>query len=411
MRILRFEAAYPHYWQTFYRDRPGLEQKSYAEQRAAFDYDAFMYAGALKEDFKPLGHEVHEVFYNVEPLQKAWAKENGVSWPRGVWIQAIVLAQIRGWKPDVILWHSGRDFSREFLQQAHAASPTVRLMGVFIGSPFHEIDILKGFDFVLSCKQEFTDRFRNAGMRAYYFQHVFDQRVLSRLPPPPSQRMNDVVFSGNLVRQPGCHFEREQILERMADFPGMRIYSPQFDLTRAHDLADTVLRRGAYYFVQVLSKLGVPAATRRRIPVIGKAATWTTPPVGQLNPHLRPFLRPAVYGLKMFETLRNARVCLNTHGDIAGTEAANIKMFEAAGVGVCLLTDWKPNLKGFFELDREVVAYRSADECLEKARWLLDHPAECNAVGRAGQARTSRDHTHTRRAARLHELILQEIKR
>jgi spore maturation protein CgeB len=284
-------------------------------------------------------------------------------------------------------------------------------MGVFIGSPFHEIDILKGFDFVLSCKQEFTDRFRNAGMRAYYFQHVFDQRVLSRLPPPPSQRMNDVVFSGNLVRQPGCHFEREQILERMADFPGMRIYSPQFDLTRAHDLADTVLRRGAYYFVQVLSKLGVPAATRRRIPVIGKAATWTTPPVGQLNPHLRPFLRPAVYGLKMFETLRNARVCLNTHGDIAGTEAANIKMFEAAGVGVCLLTDWKPNLKGFFELDREVVAYRSADECLEKARWLLDHPAECNAVGRAGQARTSRDHTHTRRAARLHELILQEIKR
>ena len=87
MRILRFEAAFPHYWQTFYRERPGLEQKSYVEQRAAFDYDCFMYAGALKEDFQELGHEVHEVFYNVEPLQKAWAKENHVPWPVGLWIE------------------------------------------------------------------------------------------------------------------------------------------------------------------------------------------------------------------------------------------------------------------------------------------------------------------------------------
>ncbi|MEO8425609.1 MAG: glycosyltransferase [Verrucomicrobiota bacterium] len=411
MRILRLEAAYSHYWQAIYRERPGLEQKSYAEQRATFDYDAFMYAGALKEDLKPLGHEVHEIFYNVPLLQKAWAKENGVPWPRGVWTEAVVLAQIRAWKPDVILWHSGRDFSREFLQQARAAFPAVRLMGVFIGSPFHEIDILKGFDFVLSCKQEFTERFRNAGLRAYYFQHVFDQRILPRLPPPPSQLIDEVVFSGNVRRQPGCHFEREQILERMADFPDMRIYAPQFDLRPAYDLADTALRRGTYHFMQGLCKLGVPAVTRRRVPIIGKAATWTTPPVSQLNPRLRPFLLPAVYGLKMFETLRNARVCLNIQADIAGDEAANIKMFEATGVGVCLLTDWKPNLGGFFELDREVVAYRSADECVEKARWLLDHPAECNAVGRAGQARALRDHTHTRRSGRLHELILQEIKR
>ncbi len=41
MRILRFDAASPHYWQTFIANGQGWHKKSYAEQRATFDYDAF----------------------------------------------------------------------------------------------------------------------------------------------------------------------------------------------------------------------------------------------------------------------------------------------------------------------------------------------------------------------------------
>jgi spore maturation protein CgeB len=31
------------------------------------------------------------------------------------------------------------------------------------------------------------------------------------------------------------------------------------------------------------------------------------------------------------------------------------------------------NLSELFEIDREVVTYKSVDECIEKVKWLLEH--------------------------------------
>ena len=70
-----------------------------------------------------------------------------------------------------------------------------------------------------------------------------------------------------------------------------------------------------------------------------------------------------------------------------------------------LMTDWKPNLSNVFRLDDEVVAYRSTAECIEKARWLLDHPEARAAIARAGQARTLHEHTYFHRAHHVDEII------
>ena len=58
-----------------------------------------------------------------------------------------------------------------------------------------------------------------------------------------------------------------------------------------------------------------------------------------------------------------------------------------------------------FEPDTEVVTYRDAEECAEKARYLLEHEAERRAIAQAGQRRTLRDHTYTQRADQLHQII------
>jgi len=41
-----------------------------------------------------------------------------------------------------------------------------------------------------------------------------------------------------------------------------------------------------------------------------------------------------------------------------------------------------------------VVAYRSAEECLELIQYYLDHPHEREAIARAGRAHTLRAHTY-----------------
>ena len=80
-----------------------------------------------------------------------------------------------------------------------------------------------------------------------------------------------------------------------------------------------------------------------------------------------------------------------------------MRLFEATGVGTCLLTDWKQNLSEIFAPDLEVTTYKTAEECVDKVKWLLDHPKERKAIAEAGQARTLKEHTFEQRAAQMHE--------
>jgi glycosyltransferase involved in cell wall biosynthesis len=119
--------------------------------------------------------------------------------------------------------------------------------------------------------------------------------------------------------------------------------------------------------------------------------------------------RPPLFGLDMFRQLSASRVALNTHIDISTHSASNMRLFEATGVGTCLLTDWKENLGELFEPDAEVVAYRDAEECIEKVKYLLRHDARRRDIAAAGQRRTLRDHTFESRAALIDDIIREEL--
>jgi spore maturation protein CgeB len=60
-------------------------------------------------------------------------------------------------------------------------------------------------------------------------------------------------------------------------------------------------------------------------------------------------------------------------------------------------------------VDNEVVTFKTADECIEKVKYLLEHEEQRQAIARAGQQRTLRDHTFDNRAAQLDDLIREKI--
>lgn len=103
-----------------------------------------------------------------------------------------------------------------------------------------------------------------------------------------------------------------------------------------------------------------------------------------------------VWGREMYEVLRRSKITLNHHGDVA-PYANNCRLFEATGMGALLVTDWKANLSELFEVGKEVVAYRSTEECADMIRHYLKDEEGRMAISRAGQARTLRDHTYRRR--------------
>jgi spore maturation protein CgeB len=157
-----------------------------------------------------------------------------------------------------------------------------------------------------------------------------------------------------------------------------------------------------------LLRAGLPERTLAKSPKLARAAL-ERPPRG-LPAGLRHVIRPPVFGLEMFQTLRDSHATLNVHADYSPRFACNMRLYEATGVGTCLVTDWRENLGELFELDREVVSYRGVDELLEKLRWLDGAPAERKAIAEAGRKRTLRDHTYARRGERLDALIREALR-
>jgi spore maturation protein CgeB len=104
------------------------------------------------------------------------------------------------------------------------------------------------------------------------------------------------------------------------------------------------------------------------------------------------YQRP-VFGLDMYRTLAASRITLNIHIDVAGNCAGNMRMFEATGVGACLLTEQSENINELFQPGKEILTYRSNEELLEIIHDMFNRKEEIEQIAKAGQNRTLQHHT------------------
>jgi len=87
----------------------------------------------------------------------------------------------------------------------------------------------------------------------------------------------------------------------------------------------------------------------------------------------------------------------NTYASGDRVTQIRLRDFEAPMSGAFYLVEHMPELAEFFEIDREVVTYSSAEELVEKCRYFLTHENERERIRLAGQERALRDHTWQRR--------------
>jgi len=239
-------------------------------------------------------------------------------------------------------------------------------------------------DLVLSCAQESVEQLQHSGYPAKQLHHGFDPRVLERL--SHREKRFNFSFIGQLVRSSQFHLQREQLLKRLAVQSGITLFTSSADYGWTDDVK-SLLMATAYDAVRILRAAGLSDEAVSALPVIRKAAHWSARPVRPVDPLLKPFMKPAVFGLEMLQVLSDSIMTLNCHADSSPRFASNMRLFETTGVGTCMITDWKDNLSELFIPDTEVVTYKSADECIEKVAWLLNHPAERAAIAAACRSR------------------------
>lgn len=404
MRFLIVSHAYADFLEALYASTPDLASRNYDEQMDAYFNTLFATSDFYSRALRELGHQASEIICNNAVAQERWSWENseidsrdkwaaipetvtqfpeGNNWRNHIQIVRRMLARtpVRYVKPLVQSYLRRLDSATSsrlfeiFIRQVQKEKPDVLLVQSVYAFPDRVLKILKEicrylvgehaattlnddidwrlYDLIVSSFPPTVEFFKSRGVRAELNRLAFDPRVLALLPSVP--RDVPMSFTGNFFR---VHSSRLEFIEQVA----------------------------------------------RRVPELH---VWGNSqiPIAAGSP-LRRRMRGAVWGRDMFSLLARSRLTLNHHGDVLPF-ANNMRLYEATGMGALLLTDWKENLGEMFEPDREVITYRDAEECADKAAFYLspEHESERQRIAEAGHRRTMSEHTYLNRMRRLVSLI------
>lgn len=371
MKLVRISSIPDKYLRILFNEFCQLEGSDYEHIKRHY-FDQFIaLADVMTYELNALGtYEAIEIVVNHEVLQKQWAVEHQVEFT-DQWQDEILRAQIRYYNAEIIFVNAG-NISSSYIDEL-AAGTDLRLKLIWDGYVATNILKNKGFDLVLTCVSTIKERYNAAGMVCEILPFAFDKRVLTRI---PDKKTDHVSFIGSLSTS--VHESRRNsllyLLHHHADiklFIDNIAVGPKL-LSRAM-IRESVLRMNpkAYLDMYILQKhnLGVR------------------------------------FGVAMYKESAASLVNLNFHA----LEAGNMRLFEATGLGTCLLTDNKPGLIDYFQPELEVVTFSSDEELLEKVRFLIQNPEKARQIGAKAQEKVFEKHLWSHRIQLLDEMIRERI--
>lgn len=340
-------------------------------------------------EFRRYGHEAELIVCNSKTMQKAWAIEHSLKFDEAQWAEQILLYQLKTWKPNIILIQDLYFVSTDLRRAIRNLLPDAILLG-WRFAPTRDKDTLRDLDMLLTGAEAYAREFRKCGIWTEVVPLFFPEAVLEKV-TPVKDRSLPFIFCGTLGKADGYHSQRYQTIEKLLIQTPLQVY------TREYSRKSLSSRFGSLLSVLPgVLKDDLCARLRNHISL------------QSLYP--RQF-HEAVFGLEYFRLLAETQLCLNAHIDMAVGFAGNMRLFEATGMGACLLTDWKPNIEEFFEPEYEVVVYKTQEEAEEKAKYLLAHPKERESIAECGRRRTLRDHTLNARMPKLNDAVTQVVQR
>jgi spore maturation protein CgeB len=409
MRLLEITTFYPNYLKEFYRINKGLIVKDYTSQRSVLLYDAFGWADFYQKAFQRLGYETFGIILNAEHLQRQWAREKSIKNYKEMNLNSIALWQIKEFKPDVLFY---LHWDKEFLLRIKKEVPSINIVIGWSGSAIIKTDIWQYMNIVFSCAPEVVFKLRKNGVNAFHLNHAFEPDVNNRI--KYRKMIYDISFMGSLLLMEGFHQNRIKTIEALTQLKKIAVFSPQYYdylfMQRIKRLIVNLVKNGILHIVNKAKQIKLFNNIINHNKLLERVEYWHNTQDLYKKPHNNSVsIFPPGYGLKMYQTVRNSYVSLNIHADSSPEYASNVRLFEVPGVGGCLLTDWKKNINDLFEPDIEIVVYKNVDECIEKARWLLENKKETERIGLAGLKRIAKDHTFYHRAQEIDSFIKQNI--
>ena len=438
-RLMRLCIGGP-YFEMFFRFIDQHAELSFEDTIQQCRENGFLYPGSLKRELEKQGAEVMEVLVDVEPLQRKWLDENGFDPYVPFDKNDVFFRQLKTFKPEVVHFQTFLALAPEVRRRIKEECPSVRLVVGHRGFPIEDCTGYEDVDAVFLGYPRFHDRWHAVGVKTFFHLHCFDEALLSSI-EERARTMEPVPFSflGTTGWGFGPHDGRYYDLRRVLETTDLVVFGnePENKPTIADRMPLNMSMRVRHLAIEILRRL--PEKGLRAVHKIGQYSTpmlmraaeagmrrkkfgpepppvapnqedfwyFKEKPLRELYPDR---IHPPRFGVDYFAQLAASRVTWNRHLEMDGA-GANMRLFEACGVGACQLVDYRDEVIEAYREDEEVVIYRSIDECIEKARWLLDNEEDRQRIAAAGQRRTLTDHTVSRRAGELDKHFRQLLNR
>ncbi len=85
------------------------------------------------------------------------------------------------------------------------------------------------------------------------------------------------------------------------------------------------------------------------------------------------------------------------------------RIFQVCNAGGFLLTEYVPGIESYFEIDKEIVCFKNADEMIDKITYYLNHDEERRAIAQAGWKRAINKYTPFHMFSRVFDEIERDI--
>ncbi len=372
LRILRvLQAGYYGLFRDLYRRNSFLTDLPYKEHKKLLIDFAPVHLNSFSQCMRDLGHECDEVITDLESLQKSWAEENSKVYGEYSWKNDILMEQIFSFKPEILYLQHINHFPRWLLRRLKLLVPSLKKIIIFTGFPSNPKE-LSDVDMILCAIPNIQKKFDRAGLHSRLLYYYFDQNIhqnllTNRLTQKNSLKEIEVSFIGysGFGGEGEEHFSRYKLLNTILKNGGTKMW-----LTESSDKAKNV-----------------PEGS---LPLIVK--------------HPSSCFYPCL-GLDMYKIMAYSTISINRHTDAANGNVGNMRMFEATGMGSCLLTDNGNNLSDIFVDGKEVISYDSTEDCLEKLNYLKENHKVAKEIGAAGKRRVLKDHSLQKRCELINGLI------
>ena len=355
----------------------------------------YVYGDSFTEGMKSVGNQTFECLYDFKPLQTAWAKENNIKYKENTWQADIVLAQINKFKPDVIYFQDIHGLPLNIKLNLKNKFPFIKLLVLFRGWPGGDINVyqneFKFADIIFVGSPILLRKLEQTNLpKPILMYHFFDPRILDNI---KNELKYDFTFVGTTGYQQRGHSKRYWTLIELIKKTNIELWPQEYHW--ANDPYPRNIDKKKYINQKNNNFNAEPKF-----------------PLSFLFPnrcHGSDKAYDVCFGLKMYQIIRSSKISFNRHCNDAENEWDNMRIFQATGLGSCLLLEEGSNSKDLFEPNKEVVTYSNIDECIEKVNYLLNHEVERSKIAKAGQDRTLKDHTMYQRCKEMHDIISKKL--